>query len=119
VVTTSSSDTEEALELLSLSSGCGVSSQPSGGDAQEPSSSSGVGSDLFEDWLEANDMDASVYVVLTAMPLSSRAPTASAPHSEQKSHARSSSSQRPRSQTAALWRFHHQKPEDIEAPRKK
>jgi hypothetical protein len=45
---------------------------------QEPSSSSDVGSDLFEDWLEANDMATSVYVALIAEPSSSQAPIANA-----------------------------------------
>jgi hypothetical protein len=55
VVTLSSSDTEEALELLSLSPACGRHSQ-----LFEPSLS--FGSDLFQDWLEANDMVVSVAV---------------------------------------------------------
>jgi hypothetical protein len=91
VVTLSSSDTEEALELLSLSPNCGVSSQPSRGDGQEPSSSSDVGSDLFEDWLEGNDMATSIYVAFTTEALSSHAPMANTSH-KRKSRAQSSSS---------------------------
>jgi hypothetical protein len=47
VVTVSSSDTEEALELLSLSPCCDLASLVSDGNVREPSSSSG--SELFED----------------------------------------------------------------------
>jgi hypothetical protein len=72
VVTLSSSDTEEALELLSLSRSHGPPSRPS-----DHCSSSG--NDLFEDWPEANDMAISVYVALTVDALSSRASTATAP----------------------------------------
>jgi hypothetical protein len=72
VVTLSSCDAEEALELLSLSPGHGVSSRPFGGDASEPSSCSS--SDLFEDFPEANDMTTSVYVVLTTEASSSCVP---------------------------------------------
>jgi hypothetical protein len=61
LVTLSSSDTEEALELLSLSPAHGLSSRLS------------EGSDLFEDWPKANDMAASVYVAFTAEISSSRA----------------------------------------------
>jgi hypothetical protein len=71
VVTLSSSDTEETLELLSLSPSHGPPSRPS-----DPCSSSG--NDLFKDWPEANDMAISVYVALTADALSSRASTATA-----------------------------------------
>jgi hypothetical protein len=91
VVTLSSSDTEEALELLSLSAGHGVSSRPLGGVAQELSTSSS--SDFFEDWPEANDMVASIYVALTAEASSSRASMANAPRGKCKSRARSSSIQ--------------------------
>jgi hypothetical protein len=64
VVTISSSDTEEALELWSLSPACVPHSR-----LFEPSSSSG--SDLFIDWPEANDMVVSVYVAMTVDALSS------------------------------------------------
>jgi hypothetical protein len=49
VVTLSCSDTEEALELLSLSPAHGPPSRPS-----NPYSSSDI--DLFKYWPEANDM---------------------------------------------------------------
>jgi hypothetical protein len=77
VVTLSSSDTEVALDFLSLSPVCRLSSSLLKGDTQEPSSSSG--SDLFEDWPEANDMASRVYVALTVKGSSSRASQAKAP----------------------------------------
>jgi hypothetical protein len=92
VVTLSCSDTEEALELFSLSPNCGVSSQPSRGDGQEPSSSSDVGSDLFEDWLEGNDMATSVYVAFTTEASSSCALMANTSRGKCKTRAQSSSS---------------------------
>jgi hypothetical protein len=64
VATLSSSDTEEASELLSLSPAHGPHSPFS-----ELLSSSG--GDLFDDWPEANDMAMSVYVALAADALSS------------------------------------------------
>jgi hypothetical protein len=78
VVTLSSSNTEEALEFLSLNPAHGLSSRLLEGDTQEPSSSSG--SDLFEDWPEANDMTTGIYVVLTVEASSSHASTVDAPH---------------------------------------
>jgi hypothetical protein len=71
MVTLSSSDTEAALELLCLSPTYSPHSRLS-----EPSSSSG--SDLFEDWPEANDMVVSLYVALTADASSSRTSAVSA-----------------------------------------
>jgi hypothetical protein len=67
VVVMSSSDTKDALELLSLSPSRGMSSQPSGGYAQGP---------------EANDMATSMYVALIAEPSSSHAPMSNAPWNE-------------------------------------
>jgi hypothetical protein len=68
----SSSDTEDALELLSLESDLKISSRPSvDEDTQELSLSSSAGSEWFEDWPEANDMAASVCVALTVEPLCS------------------------------------------------
>jgi hypothetical protein len=96
------STTKEALELLSLSPCHGASSRHLGCDAQELSSSSRVGSDLFKDWPKANCTAVSVYVALTTEPSSSRPPVATAPHSEQRSDARGSSTQWPCSQAAAL-----------------
>jgi hypothetical protein len=58
VVTLSSSDTEEALELLFSSPPCDPVSH-----VLEPSCS--FGSDHFKDWPEANNTAASVYVALT------------------------------------------------------
>jgi hypothetical protein len=91
----SSSDTEEALEFLSLSLVRGVSSRPLEGDAQELSSSSD--SDLFKDWAKANDMAASIYITLTAEASSSHAPVANASCGKRRSCARSSLARRPRS----------------------
>jgi hypothetical protein len=63
VVTISSSNTEEALELLSLGPCHNLASQVSGDNVRGPTSSSG--SDLFEDWPKANDITMSVYIALT------------------------------------------------------
>jgi hypothetical protein len=68
VVNVSSSDTDEALELLRLVSGCNDSPRPTLNDAWVTSSESSTSSDWFEDWPEANDMAASIYVALTAKP---------------------------------------------------
>jgi hypothetical protein len=68
---------------------CNLCSQLLRGNVREPSSSSG--SDLFEDWPEANDMAVSIYVALTAEALGSLVPTADAPRGRQKSHAIGSS----------------------------
>jgi hypothetical protein len=67
-VNVSSSDTEDALELLSLESGREISSWPLVDDARELSLGSSAGSECFEDWPEANDIVASVYAALTAEP---------------------------------------------------
>jgi hypothetical protein len=75
MVTLSSRDTKEALELLPLSPACGPHSR-----LFEPSSNSG--SDLFKDWPEANDMAVSVYVALTMDASSSRTSATNAPHGE-------------------------------------
>jgi hypothetical protein len=80
VVTLSSSDTEEAIELLSLTPARG----PHSPLLELRSSSS---SDLFKDWPKANDMAVSVNVVLTADASSSRASMVDAPHYTQKSYA--------------------------------
>jgi hypothetical protein len=78
VVTLSSSDTVEALELLSLS------------PARDPHSPlskfrSSSGGDLFNDWPEANDMVVSVYVALTTHASSSHTSIVGAQHCFQKS----------------------------------
>jgi hypothetical protein len=75
VVTLSSSDTEEALELLFLSP-----PRDSVSHISEPSYSSG--SDQFDDWPEANDIAVSVYVALIADASSSRISTVNAPRNE-------------------------------------
>jgi hypothetical protein len=84
MVDLSSSDTEEVLELLSLSPACGYHSPPS-------NLRSSSDSDLFEDWPEANDVVASVNIVLTVDALSSRASTVDSPCGSQKSWASVSS----------------------------
>jgi hypothetical protein len=68
VVAISSSDTDEALEFLMLESERGNSPRPSLNDMRRTSSESSMGSEWFEDWHEANDMAASVYVVLITEP---------------------------------------------------
>jgi hypothetical protein len=73
VVILSSSDTEEVLELLSLSPAHRLLSWP-----LDPCSSSS--SDLFEDWTEANNMEVSVYVALSVDALSSRTSRGTALH---------------------------------------
>jgi hypothetical protein len=95
VVTLSSSDAEEALELLSLSPAHVPPSRSS-----EPCSKSG--SNLFEDWPEANNMVVSVYVALTVDALSSHALMATAPHDGQESRAGSSSTRQSCSRAAPL-----------------
>jgi hypothetical protein len=76
----SSSDTDEALKLLPLSPARGYQSP-----LLKPRSSSD--SELFEDWPEANDMVASVYIALTTHALSSRASTVDSMCGGQKSRA--------------------------------
>jgi hypothetical protein len=78
VVTLSSNDTKEALELLSLSPFHGPHSPLS-------ELHSSYGSGLFDDWPETNDMVVSVYIALTADALSSHASMVSALHCTQKS----------------------------------
>jgi hypothetical protein len=68
VINLSSSDIEEALDVLSLSPTCGSCSQPS-------NLHSCSDSDFFKDWTEANDMRVSVYVALTGHASSARAST--------------------------------------------
>jgi hypothetical protein len=117
VVTVSLSDTEEALELLSLGLDCVISSRPSVNDARRLSSSLSAGSEWFEDWPMVNDEPTSVYIASTTEPSSSQQvqvetsdrsrgqSRALAPKvestlvhrgaSERSSHARSSMTQRP------------------------
>jgi hypothetical protein len=110
-ITLSSSDTKEALDLLSLSPTRHPCSQSS-------NLRSGSDSDVFEGWPEANDMDASVYVALIADALSSRASMVGGLHngrdscaggsSDRWSHLRTTSSKKPRWRKSALtgapWR---------------
>jgi hypothetical protein len=98
VVTLSSSNTKEALELLSLSPARGLPSRLSEGDAQEPLSS--YDSNLFKDWPKANNVAVRFYVVLTTEALSSHASTTDASCGRQKSHAGSLVTQQPRSRAA-------------------
>jgi hypothetical protein len=89
-VNLSSSDTEEALELLSPS------------PARGPRSPilnlrSSFDSDLFEDWPEANDMVVSVYVALTIDASSCRASSVDAPRYTRESCADGSSTRQSRS----------------------
>jgi hypothetical protein len=79
VASLSSSGTNEASELLSLS------------PAHGPHSSSRI--DLFVDWPKANNMAMSVYVALTAYASSSLMSTVGAPHYTQKSFADGPSTQ--------------------------
>jgi hypothetical protein len=105
VVTLLSSD---ALELLFLSPTHGPPSQRS-----NPYSSSG--SNLFEDWPEANNVVVSVYVALTIDASGSCASTATAPHDGQESHACSSSTLQSCSLAAPTRRSHGQKLENVAA----
>jgi hypothetical protein len=91
VVTLSSSNTEEALELLFLSPTCNPVSHVSA-----PLSS--PGSDQFEDWPEANDTTVSVYVALTVGASISCTLIVNIPRGNQESRANSSSTRHSRSQ---------------------
>jgi hypothetical protein len=95
VVNPSSSDTEEALDLLFL------------GPAHGPYFSalnphSGSDSDVFKDWPEVNDMGASVYVALTADASSSHASAVDAMCDVRESYASGSSGQQSRSWMTSL-----------------
>jgi hypothetical protein len=117
VVTVSSSDTEEALELLSLGPCHDLASPVSSGNIREPSSSSG--SELFEDWPEANDIMTSVYVALTMEALSSLASMADAARGRQKSHNTNSSTRHCRSETVPSQQSRRRKPKSDNVSRKK
>jgi hypothetical protein len=80
IVNVSSSDTDEALELLTLASGHSYSSQVALNNSQVASSESSTGSEWFEDWPEANDVAASIYVALTTDPLPSHLERGGASH---------------------------------------
>jgi hypothetical protein len=79
VVTSSSSGTIEALELLFFSP-----PRHSVSRILEPSCSSG--SDQFDDWPKANDTTVSVYVALSADASSSRISIVNAMHDDRASH---------------------------------
>jgi hypothetical protein len=72
-ITLSSSDTEEALDLLSLS----PTRRPC---SQSSNRCSGSNIDVFEDWPEANDMAVSIYAALTVDASSSRVSTVGGMH---------------------------------------
>jgi hypothetical protein len=112
VVTMLSSDTKEALELLSLS------------PARDPHSPlselrSGSSSDLFDDWPEANNIHVSVYVVLTADASSSHTSTVSAPHCTQKSCADGSSTRLSRTRATSSRKPQRRKYVLTSAPQRK
>jgi hypothetical protein len=67
-VDVSSSDTNEALELLTLGSGHNDSPRLAPNDARVTSSESNTGREWFEDLPQPNDIAASVYVALTVEP---------------------------------------------------
>jgi hypothetical protein len=94
VVNLSSSDTEEALDLLFLSPTHGPRSA-----ASNPRS--GSDSDMFKDWPEVNDMAASVYVALTIDASSSRTSTVDALCDIRESCTCGSSGRQSRSRTAS------------------
>jgi hypothetical protein len=68
VVAVSLSDTAEALEFLTLQSGHSDSPRANVNDMQMTPYESSTGIEWFEDWPEANDMVASIYVALIAEP---------------------------------------------------
>jgi hypothetical protein len=112
VVSLLSSDTEEALELLSLS------------PVHDPDSPllelhSSFGSDLYDDWPESNDMAASVHVALTADALSFHMSTVSAPHCTQKSFVDCSSTRQSRTQATSSQKPQRQKSLFTSAPQSK
>jgi hypothetical protein len=108
----SSSDTEEALELLPLSPTHGYHSP-----LLNLRSSSD--SELFKDWPEANDMATCVYVALNADASISCASTADSLHGGQKSSAGVSSARRSRSQVASSMNPWWQKIVLTNAPQRK
>jgi hypothetical protein len=109
MVDLSSSDTEESLVLLSLSPAHGYHSPLS--NLQSSSNS-----DLFRDWLEANDMVASVYIALIADGSSSRASTIDSLHDGRKSCAGIWSARRSRSWAASSMNPRRQKTTLTNAP---
>jgi hypothetical protein len=112
VVALSSSDTKEALELLFLS-------PPRGPASHVSESSSGSGSDQFEDWPEANNAAVSVYVALTADVPRSRTSPVNAPHIDQESCADISSTRRSCSWVTSSRKPHLQNSTAVGASRRK
>jgi hypothetical protein len=109
VVTLSSSGTEEALELLFLGP-----PRDSVSHIWKPSYSSS--SDQFDDWPEANDTSASVYVAFTTNALTSCISTVNALHGDQESRADISSSRQSRSRATLSRKPHRHKPAAVGAP---
>jgi hypothetical protein len=89
VVDLSSSDTEALLDSLSISPAH---------DSLVSRPRMGSDGDSFEDWPEANDMAASVYILLSVDASSSRSPAVNAPRDGQKSCVGDSSVRELRSQ---------------------
>jgi hypothetical protein len=112
VVTLSSSDTKEALELLSLNPARGPHSP-----LLKLRSSSG--SDLFDDWPEANDMAVSIYVALTTDASSSCTSIVNALHYAQKSCVDGSSTQQSRTQATLSQKHWCRKSAFTSAPQRK
>jgi hypothetical protein len=102
---------------LSLGPCRNLASQVSGGDVREPLSS--FGSDLFEDWPEANDMEASVYVTLTMEASSSLVSTDDDPRGRRKFCNVISSTRHSRSEIAPPRRSRRRKSKGDNAPHKK
>jgi hypothetical protein len=111
LVDMSSSDTEEALALLSLSPARGC-------DSPILNLRSSSDSDLLECWLEANGMAVSVYVALTVDASSFRATTVSALHDSRESCADGSSTRHYHSQAASSKKPRWQKTVLTGAPRR-
>jgi hypothetical protein len=112
VVTLSSSDTKEALELLSLSPTFLPHSW-----LVEPSSS--FGSDLFDNWPEANDMATSVYVALIMDASSFCTSAIDVLQGELEPWADSSPARQSRSRAAPSWRSHRKQPRSVDAPHRR
>jgi hypothetical protein len=87
VVALSSSDTEEALELL-------FPSPPRGPVSHVLEPSSGFSNDQFKDWLRASDATIRLYVALTTDVLRSRTSPVNALHNDQESRVDISSTRR-------------------------
>jgi hypothetical protein len=102
LVDLSSSNTEEALALLSLNPPCGH-------DSLISNLRSSFDSDLFKDWPKANHKVVSVYIALNAGASSSRASMVSALCNDRKSCADGSSTQQSYSRAASTKKPRWQK----------